>query len=103
MSLTKKQIEIDKMKWEKSEQLGKDACGSFDFCGKCDKSLENPCDKAYSSFKKEVKPAAKPRKKAVKAKEEPAKAKATAKKTKAAATEVAATKVVKKRAAKKNA
>lgn len=99
MSLTKKQKEIDKMKWEKSEQLGKDACGSFDFCGKCDKSLENPCDKAYSSFKKDVKPAAKPRKKTVKAKEEPAKA--TTKKTKTAANEVAATKVVKKHAAKK--
>ena len=99
MSLTKKQKEIDKMKWEKSEQLGKDACGSFDFCGKCDKSLENPCDKAYSSFKKDVKPAAKPRKQTVKAKEEPAKA--TTKKTKTAANEVAATKVVRKRAAKK--
>lgn len=101
MSLTKKQKEIDKMKWEKSEQLGKDACGSFDFCGKCDKSLENPCDKAFSAYNKKqtaVKSAAK----------KPAKKSAGSEK--AAKSEVAATavkseakaKTPAKRAAKKS-
>lgn len=91
MALTKKQKEIDVIKWEKSEAMGCDACGSFDFCGKCDKSLENPCDKAYKAFNKpekktSVKPAAKKSKKPDCA--------ATAKK---ACSEVAATKTVKKK------
>ncbi len=50
MALTKKQQELDEMKWKKSEELGADACGTFDFCEKCDKTLENPCDKAYRKF-----------------------------------------------------
>lgn len=37
MALSKKQHELDVAKWEKSEQLGKDACGTFDYCGECDK------------------------------------------------------------------
>ena len=52
MSLTKKQIELDKIKWIKSEEEGKDACGSFDYCVKCDKTQENPCDKAYTKYNK---------------------------------------------------
>ncbi len=47
MALTKKQKELDEMKWFKSEEVGHDACGTFDFCAACDKSLENPCDHAY--------------------------------------------------------
>lgn len=47
MALTKKQKELDEMKWYKSEEVGHDACGTFDFCAACDKSLENPCDHAY--------------------------------------------------------
>ena len=50
MAITKKQQQLDLMKWKKSEKLGADACGTFDFCEKCDKSLENPCDKAYRKF-----------------------------------------------------
>ena len=50
MALTKKQQELDEMKWKKSEELGADACGTFDFCEKCDKTLENPCDKAYRKY-----------------------------------------------------
>ena len=57
MALTKKQKELDIIKWEKSIALGKDACGTFDYCVKCDKSLENPCDKAFKKFN--LKPAAK--------------------------------------------
>ena len=58
MALTKKQKELDIVKWEKSIALGKDACGTFDYCVKCDKSLENPCDKAYKKFN--AKPVSKP-------------------------------------------
>ena len=47
MALTKKQKELDEQKWLKSEELGQDACGTFDYCAACDKSLENPCDHAY--------------------------------------------------------
>ena len=57
MAITKKQQELDVIKWKKSEEIGADACGSFDYCAKCDKTLENPCDKAYQTFNK--KPAAK--------------------------------------------
>ncbi len=57
MAITKKQMELDKIKWEKSVEIGADACGSFDYCIKCDKNNENPCDKAYKSFNK--KPATK--------------------------------------------
>ena len=50
MALTKKQKELDIVKWEKSIAMGKDACGTFDYCAKCDKTLENPCDKAFKKF-----------------------------------------------------
>lgn len=52
MAITKKQMELDKIKWLKSEELGYDACGSFDFCAKCDKQKENPCDKAFKAYSK---------------------------------------------------
>ncbi len=53
MALTKKQMELDKMKWEISESLGVDMCGSFEFCPLCNKGVENPCDKAYKKFKRQ--------------------------------------------------
>ena len=52
MAITKRQAELDKIKWIKSEQQGSDACGTFDYCVKCNKNLENPCDKAYQKFNK---------------------------------------------------
>lgn len=52
MALTKRQRELDDIKWLKSEEQGYDACGSFDYCVKCDKEKENPCDKAYTAFNK---------------------------------------------------
>lgn len=57
MAITKKQKELDELKWLKSEELGQDACGTFDYCTACDKTLENPCDKAYR--KTHTKPRAK--------------------------------------------
>ena len=86
MAITKKQKELDVIKWEKSIAMGVDACGTFDYCVACDKALENPCDKAFTKFNK--KPAAKPAVKAV------------AKKP--AAKPVAAKPVAKKPAAKKS-
>ena len=52
MAITKKQQELDKIKWEKSVEMGADACGTFDYCVNCDKSLENPCDKAFKATNK---------------------------------------------------
>ena len=52
MALTKKQKELDIVKWEKSIAMGADACGTFDYCKNCDKNLENPCDKAYKKTNK---------------------------------------------------
>lgn len=52
MAITKRQQELDLIKWNKSVEMGSDACGSFDYCAKCDKSKENPCDKAYVAFNK---------------------------------------------------
>ncbi|MBE7087412.1 MAG: hypothetical protein E7369_03840 [Clostridiales bacterium] len=77
MAITKKQKELDVIKWLKSEECGVDVCGTFDYCVKCDKTKENPCDKAFKAFNK--KPVAK---------------KAPAKKT-AAKKEVACTKTKK--------
>lgn len=50
MALTEKQRELDELKWNKSAELGVDACGTFDYCAFCDKALENPCDLAYSKL-----------------------------------------------------
>lgn len=65
MALTKRQKELDELKWAKSEELGRDACGTFDYCEKCNKALENPCDKAYQKLHRKPRttkkaPAAKP-------------------------------------------
>lgn len=50
MVITKKQKELDIIKWNKSVEQDYDACGTFDYCIKCNKELENPCDKAYKKF-----------------------------------------------------
>ena len=55
MALTKKQMELDKIKWLKSEQMGCDACGSFEFCANCNKEIENPCDNALKLYNKIIK------------------------------------------------
>ncbi len=85
MALTKRQKELDQIKWEKSVAQGSDACGSFDYCAVCNKNLENPCDKAFAKFNKK-----------------PAEKKAVAKKPVAKKAEASKT-VAKKPAAKKTA
>lgn len=50
--LSAKQKKFDEQKWLDSEKAGVDTCGSYKFCVKCDKTLENPCDKAKSKYSK---------------------------------------------------
>ncbi len=45
--MSDKQIELDVKKWLDSEKAGIDTCGSYEYCANCDKSLENPCARAY--------------------------------------------------------
>lgn len=49
---TNKQHQLDMVKWKASEAEGRDMCGEFDFCIKCDKSLPDPCQKAYDKYHK---------------------------------------------------
>lgn len=41
---------IDLKKWYDSETRGADACGSYDFCALCDKSVQYPCATAYEKL-----------------------------------------------------
>jgi len=50
MTIAEKQKELDLAKWNKSQSLRLDACGTFDYCCNCDKGLKNPCAHAYSKF-----------------------------------------------------
>ena len=50
MTLEEKQIELDVAKWNKSQSLKLDACGTFNYCASCDKGLNHPCAHAYSKF-----------------------------------------------------
>lgn len=45
-----KQADIDEMKWKLGEFIGKDPCGTFDFCKHCRKEEEDPCEKAVKRF-----------------------------------------------------
>ena len=47
-----KQRKFDEQKWLVSEILGVDTCGTYKFCSKCDKSLENPCAVAKAKHSK---------------------------------------------------
>lgn len=49
------QHELDVKKWLESEKAHKDLCSTYDFCKKCDKSKNNPCALAYTSFNKKPK------------------------------------------------
>ena len=48
MAISVKQKELDLIKWEKSQLLGTDACGSFNYCTFCNKNIENPCENALN-------------------------------------------------------
>ncbi|MDR3217010.1 MAG: hypothetical protein LBT55_06305 [Clostridiaceae bacterium] len=46
---TEKELQqrLDTVKWIESEAIDGDTCGTYEYCIKCDKELENPCAKAY--------------------------------------------------------
>lgn len=46
------QAEFDVTKWLDSEAKGADTCGSYDFCGYCEKTGDTPCALAYDACKK---------------------------------------------------
>lgn len=50
--LSAKQKKFDEQKWLESEKLGCDTCGTYNFCQKCDKSVENPCATAKAKHSK---------------------------------------------------
>ena len=50
--LSAKQQKFDEQKWLDSEKVGFDTCGTYKFCKKCDKSLENPCVVAKAKHNK---------------------------------------------------
>lgn len=54
MAISKKQEELDKIKWYIGEELGDDPCGTFAYCDKCKKDEENPCEKALKRHKDSV-------------------------------------------------
>ncbi len=45
-TIAEQQKEFDVKKWEDSQEQGRDTCGDYEFCGDCNKKLENPCIKA---------------------------------------------------------
>lgn len=48
------QEELDKVKYLESEQVGKDTCGSYFYCGYCNKRNKYPCASAFKKcYKKE--------------------------------------------------
>lgn len=48
MTIEEKQRELDVAKWNKSQSLRLDACGTFNYCANCNKGIKNPCAVAYS-------------------------------------------------------
>ena len=46
MSFKNTQKEFDEVKWYDSILAGEDRCGSYEFCGKCDKEEKYPCARA---------------------------------------------------------
>ena len=46
------QRKFDIKKWLESEKANFDTCGTYKFCVKCDKSLENPCAIAKAKYYK---------------------------------------------------
>lgn len=49
--VSKKQKKLDEIKWYIGNELGCDPCGTFEYCNKCNKSEENPCEKALNRYK----------------------------------------------------
>ena len=57
LELLQKTLDADK--WYESEKKGRDVCGEFPFCVRCERETAYPCASAYRRFyaKDEKKPA----------------------------------------------
>ncbi len=54
MDFKKQQDRFDVIKWYDSIVAGCDMCGTYEFCGACNKDLENPCARAAYKYRKGV-------------------------------------------------
>ena len=52
MDFKAQQERFDVIKWYDSIVAGCDRCGSYEFCGLCNKEEENPCARAAYKFRK---------------------------------------------------
>ena len=50
MDYSKKQSELDVMKWYDSEVKNYDTCGEYNYCANCNKSEAYPCAYAYEKY-----------------------------------------------------
>lgn len=57
MSYSKKQEELDLIKWVDSETKGYDTCGEYSYCSNCNKNEAYPCAYAYEKYYNEYKAA----------------------------------------------
>ena len=81
MSTLEKQNEFDKKKWVDSVNAGRDTCGEYEYCSKCNKAHEYPCATAYDNYASTLVVEEKPVAKTTKVKKTCAKKSTTAKKT----------------------
>lgn len=50
MDYSKKQEELDLIKWVDSEYKNYDTCGEYNYCSNCNKNEAYPCAYAYERF-----------------------------------------------------
>lgn len=54
MTLKEEQAKLDEAKWNGSYDLGKDLCGSYEYCGVCKMTEEFPCARAKRRHKRQI-------------------------------------------------
>ena len=52
MDFKAQQDRFDEIKWYDSIVAGYDRCGTYEFCGRCDKEEENPCAQAAYRYRR---------------------------------------------------
>ena len=50
MDYSKRQEELDLIKWVDSEMKNYDTCGEYNYCANCNKENAYPCAYAYEAF-----------------------------------------------------
>ena len=65
-NLQEMQQELDAAKWNDGLVSGNDPCGTYDYCAKCDKTVEYPCAQAKIATETVAEPAKEPVKEVVK-------------------------------------